>query len=261
MDRQKIEKIAQTPEDKHLLARIWDKINAGIRKNIPANTHFLSPREQAMAQFLFGDLPGLSFFGGYPEAERQMLCWLPDYLDEGYLQSDESPLVCLRATFWSGDALSHRDFLGALTGAGVTRDVLGDICVAPECCHLFAAREIAPYLLQNFTQAGRAHLHLEQIPLEQAEIPKPKTKEIRDTVASLRLDSIIASGFRISRGHAGEWIAAGKAAVNGLPCQKPDKAVAEGDKISVRGLGKIKIRTVSGQTKKGRISVVIDRYE
>ena len=43
-------------------------------------------------------------------------------------------------------------------------------------------------------------------------------------------------------------------------CEKPDKVVSEGCKISVRGLGKILLRTVNGQTKKGRISVIIDRY-
>ena len=45
MDRKNIEKIAHTPEDKLLLAKVWYKINAGILKNIPANTCFLSPIE------------------------------------------------------------------------------------------------------------------------------------------------------------------------------------------------------------------------
>ena len=260
MDRNAIEKIARTPEDKILLARVWDKINAGMRKNIPANTHFLSPRELEMTRYLFGDLPGLHRFGGYTDAERQMLCWLPDYLEEDYLQSPDSPLVCLQATFWNGDTPSHRDFLGALMGAGVAREAVGDICVGKGSACFFVTEEMAPYILQNFVSAGRTHLHLEAIPLQQVQIADPETKQIRDTVASLRLDSIISSGFRISRGLAGEYIAAGKAAIDGLPCEKPDKLVAEGMKISVRGLGKIKLTAINGQTKKGRISVVIDRY-
>ena len=73
MDRSNIEKIARTPEDKLLLAKVWDKINAGIRKNIPANTCFLTLRELDMTKYLFGDLEGLYSFGGYPDAERQML--------------------------------------------------------------------------------------------------------------------------------------------------------------------------------------------
>ena len=99
-----------------------------------------------------------------------------------------------------------------------------------------------------------------QIPLSQVQIAEPETKEIRDTVASLRLDSIVAAGFRMGRNAAAQYITAGKAAIDGLPCEKADKAVSEGAKISVRGLGKIKLKSVNGQTKKGRISVVIDRY-
>ena len=85
-------------------------------------------------------------------------------------------------------------------------------------------------------------------------------KELRDTLASLRLDSVISAGFRIGRSQAAQFISAGKAAIDGLPCEKPDKTVTEGAKISVRGLGKIKLQTVGGQTKKGRISVIIHRY-
>ena len=259
MDRANIEKIAKTTEDKVLLAKVWDKINTGMRKNIPANTGFLSLGELDMTRYLFGQVEGLYAFGGYPDAERQMLVYLPDYLDESALYHD-SPLACLRATFYEGDTLSHRDFLGALMGAGIARETVGDICVGKSSCDFFVTGEIAPYILQNFISAGRTKLRVEQIPLSDVSVPKPETKEIRDTLASLRLDSVIASGFRISRSLAAQYVSAGRTAINGLPCEKPDKAVEEGVKISVRGLGKILLKTVNGQTKKGRISVVIDRY-
>lgn len=260
MDRNNIEKIAQSADDRLLLAKLWDKINAGMRKNIPAATCFLSPREQEMARYLFGDAPGLTTFGGYADAERKMLCYVPEYLEESSLYADDSPLLCLRATFWDGDAPSHRDFLGALMGTGIARETVGDICVGKGSCDFFVTAEIAPYILQNFTSAGRTHLHLQAIPLSKVEIAEPEVKEIKDTVASLRLDSIISSGFRIGRSLAAQHISAGKAAIDGLPCEKPDKTVSEGMKISVRGLGKIKLATVGGNTKKGRISVIIHRY-
>ncbi|MDD5883221.1 MAG: YlmH/Sll1252 family protein [Firmicutes bacterium] len=260
MDRSNIDKITQSNEDKVLLAKLWDKITAGMRKNIPANTCFLSPREQEMANYLFGCPEGLHFFGGYPDAERKMLIYLPDYLDEAALYEEDAPCICLRAAFFQGDSPSHRDFLGALMGAGVARETVGDICVGEGSCDFFVTAEIAPYLLQNFTSAGRTKLHLEQIPLTDAAIPEPEVKEIRDTLASLRLDSVIASGFRIGRSLAAQYVTGGKAAMDGLPCEKPDKPVSEGVKISVRGLGKIKLVKVNGKTKKGRISVVIHRY-
>ena len=260
MDRSNIEKIAHTSEDRMLLAKLWDKINAGLWKNIPANTCFLSPRELEMARFLFGETEGLYAFGGYGDAERKMLVYLPEYLEESSLYDSDSPCVCLRATFYQGDSLSHRDFLGALMGAGIGRETVGDICVGKESCDFFVTAEIAPYILQNFTSAGRAKLHLETIPLAEAQIPEPEVKEIRDTLASLRLDSVISSGFRIGRSLAAQYVSAGKAAIDGLPCEKPDKNVTEGCKISVRGLGKIKLHAINGKTKKDRISVVIHHY-
>ena len=260
MDRGNIDKIAKTAEDRLLLAKLWDKINAGLRRDIPVATCFLSPRELEMSRYLFGDLPGLCSFGGYEEAERKMLVYLPEYLEESWLMEEGSPLVCLRATYYEGDSLTHRDFLGALMGSGIGRETVGDILPGTGSCDFFVTEEIAPYILRNFTGAGRAKVRMSQIPLSEVQIPTPETKEIRDTVASLRLDSVISSGFRIGRSLAAQYVTAGKAAIDGLPCEKPDKPVSEGSKISVRGLGKIKLRTVNGQTKKGRISIVIDRY-
>ena len=260
MDRANIEKIAHSPEDRVLLAKVWDKIQAGIRRDIPASTCFLSPRELEMTRFLFGDVPGLHTFGGYEDAERKMLVYLPEYLEEASLLEEDSPVVCLRATYYEADTLSHRDFLGALMGAGIARETVGDICVGSGSCDFFVTAEIALYIAQNFLSAGRTKLSVQQIQLTEVSVPEPEIKEIRDTLASLRLDSVISSGFRIGRSLAAQYVTAGKAAIDGLPCEKPDKPIPEGCKVSVRGLGKIKLAAVGGQTKKGRISVTIHRY-
>ncbi len=260
MDRSNIDKIANTPEDRMLLAKVWDKINTGMQRNIFSNSCFLSPRELEMTRLLFGEPEGLLRFGGYPEAERQMLCYLPDYLSEDTLSDDDAPIVCLRATYFNGDSLSHRDFLGALMGAGIARETIGDICVGSGSCDFFAVKEIVPYLLSNFNSAGRTKLRLQKIPLSDAQIPEPEVKEVCDTLASLRLDAVLGAGFKIARAPACAYINAGKASINGLPCTKSDKAILQGDTISVRGLGKIKLVQINGQTKKGRISVIIHRY-
>ena len=260
MNRSNIEKIASTQEDRILLAKLWDKINTGIQRNIISHTCFLTPRELEMSRFLFGSLPGLTAFGGYKDCEREMLIYLPDYLGEDVLYGDDSPLVCLRATYFHGDTLSHRDFLGALMGAGIARESVGDICVGQGSCDFFVATEVSNWILQNFTGAGRAKLNIQQIPLTDIQIPTPETRQIRDTLASLRLDSIISSGFRVGRSLAAQYVTTGRVAIDGLSCEKPDKTVPEGAKISVRGFGKIKLVSVNGITKKGRISVVIDRY-
>ena len=137
MDRNNIDKIAKTPEDRLLLAKVWDKINAGLRKGIPANSCFLAPRELEMTRLLFGEPEGLHRFGGYGDSERQMLIFLPEYMDEESLYWEDSPVACLRAVYYEGDSLTHRDFLGALMGAGVARETVGDICVGKGSCDFF----------------------------------------------------------------------------------------------------------------------------
>ncbi len=257
--KQKIEHLAQSGEDRVLLAKIYEKLSRASAGNIPGHTSFLSLREQDLILRLMGK-EGLTFFGGYEGAERAVACYVPDYLEPDALYEEDSPVVCLRATFYEKDKLTHRDFLGSLMGCGVKRETVGDICVSTGSCDFFVLREVAPYIEQNLISAGRVKLHVEQIPLIEAQIPVPETVVRRDTLASLRLDSVISAGFRTSRGQAAKYVQSGVVFVDGLPVTKPDKQIMEGTVIALRGMGKIRLTEVKGQTKKGRISVEIEKF-
>lgn len=261
MERDRINKISDLPEDRLLLAKLWDKVQNGMGKNIPISTCFLSPREQQLAAMLFGNADGLYFWGGYPEAERKTLCYLPDYMEESFLSCEDSPVACIRAAFYKADTPTHRDFLGALIGCGICRETVGDILVGSGNCDFFVTAEIAPYILQNLKSAGRTGLKLQHIPLWDVSVPEQSYTEIQDTVASLRFDSILSAGFRISRSSALTYIAAEKAFLDGIPCTRPEKQISQGSKMSVRGLGKIQLSQIKHTTKKGRIAVVIHRFD
>ena len=97
-------------------------------------------------------------------------------------------------------------------------------------------------------------------PLSGLEPPEQKVKAIRDTVATLRLDAVAASGFSTSRAKMADLIAAGKVSLNGRECLKPDRAVEAGDVLSCRGLGKCVLREVLGASKKGRTMILIERF-
>ena len=257
--REKIAHLAQSKEDEVLLARVYERITQAALRNVPASTCFLSKREQMLVQELLRG-ENFRFFGGAELSEREVCCYLPDYLDDDWLFSADGPIAAVRASFFEEGKLTHRDFLGSLMGCGIKRETVGDIFVSAGSCDFLVLREILPYLLQNLVSAGRTKLHVEEIALCDLHIPEQAVKTVRDTVSSLRLDGIVSSGFSISRGKAADYIAAGKCELNYLPCQKGDKAVSEGDKISVRGLGKILLKTVGGNTKKGRISIEISRF-
>lgn len=264
VERQKlIAALAYTPEDQVLLAQIWDRFSAGVRRNIPTATSFLSGREQILAEQLVrqGALGEPVFFGGSPNAERKVLCHVPDYYEpESYLMSEDGPLAALRVSFSAYDTLSHRDFLGSLMGQGIKRQVLGDIFPGEEHCDLLVLRDMADYFCRELTHVGRAKVETREISLSELTVPEQKVKVIRDTVASLRLDSIMASGFQLGRSKAAAHITSGKTEVNHVPVEKPDALVSEGDVISARGLGKVRVREVGGQTKKGRTALILEKY-
>ena len=115
-------------------------------------------------------------------------------------------------------------------------------------------------LLSQWEGAGRWKVRLEAIPLDRL-TPKPaQVKTIRDTVATPRLDAVLAAGFSLSRSKAAGYISAGKVAVNHRECLKSDKLVEEGDVLTCRGLGKCVVKEVPGQSKKGRTMLVLERY-
>ena len=166
----------------------------------------------------------------------------------------------MRCRWQSGDKLTHRDFLGSILGQGLDREKVGDILVGEGSCDIWVFRELSSYLLQNLTGAGRARLRVEEISLSDIEAPEKQVREVRDTVSSLRLDAVLATGFSTSRGKAADLISAGRVELNHRPCVKADRTVSEGDVMTCRGLGKCVLKEVSGLSKKGRTMIVMERY-
>ncbi len=248
-------------EQRILLANLLDRAHQSAQRNIPVASEFLSPAEQALARQVL-QAAGVGqqdycFWGGYPGAERCVAVFLPDWMDSDQADT-ESGLVALRATF--REPLTHRDFLGSLMALGIQRPRIGDILVDETQCDLVVKESIGAYLSQNWESAGRVKLSLCPIDLADLHIPVVNVQEIRDTVMSLRLDAVSSSGFRTSRSKMVNLIAGGKVRVNDLECTKSDKIIVQGDVISVRGLGKMKVEEVGGLSKKGRTNILLKRY-
>ncbi len=249
-------------DDAILLDYLDDKSSMCERRNILTYSYFLDERQQAisLAHFKKEHL-NIEFWGGFAGADRRLAVFLPEYLTlDDVVSENQLPLAYVRAEFIESDHLSHRDFLGSLIGAGVRRESIGDILVGDESCDFIVEKSVVPYLMSNLEHIGRTKPKISEITAEELSVPVTKTKTIKDTVASLRLDSIVASGFSMGRDAAASLIKGGKVTLNYLDCIKPDRAVAQGDVISARGRGKCRLTTVGGNTKKGRISVVIDKF-
>lgn len=264
MDKSKLlDRLGAAGEDRLLLAKVLDRAGQAQSRNIPAATDFLSPQQQALALDLLrlAYIPetGYTRLGGYEGAERNILLFLPDWLEAADAGS-QSPIRCLRASFREEEKLTHRDFLGSLMGMGIVREKVGDILVGPAGADLMVLDTVAEFLLQSWNSAGRARLTVTAIEPWEVRVPEVKCQEMRDTVSSLRLDAVASTGFRMSRGKAAELITSGRVQVNWRECTKLDKLLTAGDTVSARGFGKFELTEVGGVTKKGRTSIVLKRY-
>ncbi len=199
---------AKSAEERVLLGHILDKYDQCRQRNLPTNTAFLSPAEAQGARALLRAAAiheGFALLGGYEGAERRMLFFLPDWQEEA---DASDAMAFLRAAWHESEHPTHRDLLGSLMALGVERETLGDILVSEGSADLIVSAGVAQYLLDNWTGAGRTALRLTAIGADALRVPEQKVKEIRDTVATLRLDAVTAAGFSVSRGKAAELIAA-----------------------------------------------------
>ena len=263
----------ESKEDKLLLAQLADKQRQCEQRQYPVCSDFLDPRQQALAQAAFAKRVACCFWGGYAEAERRLLVFLPDYISQEEAAQDSSlmwptaedePLLVLRARPTARQSkLSHRDYLGALLSLGISRNKMGDLLVRDEpeeSADIIILRELADYLLLNFERAGRCSLTTELLPASVLQHNKPKVELLKLNVSSLRLDAVAAAAFGVSRSKAAAAIAARLVAVDGLPQEKPDCTLTEGRHISWQGKGKVRLAEVGGKTRKERLWLAIEKY-
>ena len=249
-------------EDQMLLASVNDKLDQAMSMYMVTRTNFLDMRQKTLVADAWKTMGKgqkeirLEFFGGYEDAERTVAFFLPDYMED--LPAE---LCVIRAASPArGRKLSHRDYLGSLTGLGLKREVIGDILVGEHSADIIILDEIKDFLLLNYDKAGRTSLTLEAVSLDELKIPDRRVQIVKDTVASLRLDGVIASAFGLSRGKAAEAVKAGIVFVNGMQEDKIDSQVSQGDKLVLRGKGKAYLKEVGGRTRKDRIFIEIERY-
>ena len=260
-------KFTSDEDEKLLLCRVMDKYNAMRNGGYMTYTGFLSDRAAILAERLLKHLGASEneyfFDGGYDNASRKIAVFIPDYMtDEDGRSKENSPLKFVRASYYKEYELSHRDFLGALLGDGVSRDVLGDILVNPEGLKtdIVVMDSILEYMLHSFFFVGRAKVDTSEITREELLVPEQKTETVKDTVASLRLDGVISAALGMSRDKASAAVARGLVELNHFPCAKGEKLLSEGDAVTVRGFGKFILSQVGNLSKKGRIFIEIKRF-
>lgn len=253
-------------EDNLLLGQAEDKINQCFNRSMPTNTIFLDQHQQSLLRGAFMRNENgctLEFYGGYDDAERVILLCLPDYVTADMAEIERiETLTIMRVMRNSigGRPLGHGDYLGSLTGLGISRNMIGDILVRDDGADIIVTAEIAEFILKDYVKAGSVDISVTRHPISELIIPERKFKRITDTVASMRLDNLTASAFGISRTKAAQAIGRGLVFVNHIEAVKADMQLDEGAQIVLRHKGKAELTEVGGQSRKGRIYVVFNKY-
>ena len=258
-------------ESGYLESRIRELADRAYNNEYLTNTEFLSVSEQASFYDALRKLGipadsdrafGVRFTlqGGYDDAERRAAFFLPSWLDmETFIKNEQTVpevLTCLHLrplqTKFS-DSLTHRDYLGALMSLGIERDRTGDILIDHEdhSAYIFIFKNVAELVCRELIRVRRTSVSAEEIPPAQCTV-RPAFEIREGSVASERLDAVLAFVLRLARNKAQELIAREDVFVDGRTARSGGAVLREGARVSVKGHGKFIYEGVLTSTKKGR---------
>ncbi len=226
-------------------------------RNIFVYSDFLNIYEQDL---LFKTIKrDVTLFGGFSSAERQIACFGNED-DFGF--SPDYPISLIAITPVNkkfSDELSHRDFLGSVLALGLKRETLGDILIKENCGYLFCLKAVSAFISENLTKIKHTTVKcslLEEIP----EIISPKPEEAVITVSSERADVVIGAVYKLSRSESNTLFTSKKVFINNKLTENNSGKLKENDIISVRGHGRFIFKEISGNTKKGKLRIEIQKY-
>lgn len=250
--------------------RFVELSRTAYQRDIITYSDFLNLNEQNILHTLPKDRLFTRFvsFGGYGMAERQMAAFIPDALYLRWGKTDpepadiQYPFCALKTAPLNkrfAEELNHRDYLGAVLNLGIERSKIGDILIDEGGAIVFTHRDLSEMICRELTRVRHTSVRTEELPVSEIDYT-PAYEEIRGTVASVRLDSLLALAFSSSRTRLTGLIEGAKVYVNGKLVTSNGYQPSEGDIVSVRGMGKFRFASTGTRTRKNRIMVMIHKF-
>ena len=246
--------------DDLLRGRIEDLSAQAAARGCYLFSDFLTPAEQSLVLSLERQLPvPLTFSGGFDQAERRMVGFgAPE--EAGY--EIVFPITVLEVRPLNekfSDTLTHRDFLGAILNLGIDRKLTGDILTDGSSAWVFAEDHISDFIADSLTRVKHTAVSVRKVEeVPDGVLPQPQTVTL--TLASLRLDLVISKAFHIPRKDVLSLLKAERVFVNSRLQTKATYILREKDLISVRGYGRVRYLYTEGDTRKGNLRILAERY-
>ncbi len=241
--------------------RLLDLSKQADIKGIVCFSDFLNLNEQNIYHSLTNNLyTQTNVFGGYENAERQMVAFLPDALCYEW----DYPIRCIHIKpkypkF--AEKLSHRDVLGALMSLGIERKRLGDILCLEEDYYVFCHEDICDFIMESLSQIRHTMVDLSEELEYKALSSNIQLEEQFDMIASNRIDCIIARACHLSRSEAAMYLSAEKVFINGKCITNCNQSCPDGAIVSVRGKTRFIFESQNTLSKKGKLRVKFSFYK
>ena len=254
-------------EEKLIIAKLLDKIKLSKSSNKIVNTEFLSIYQKQIIQKKLNELgiKNYIFFGGYNEAEGQILIIYPEKFDIDIVNKNLKNIIKvikIKLPKELEGKYSHRDYLGSIMQLGLNRNRIGDIIVYSDRAYIIVLKENTEYLvnyLSDFVKFRKAKMEL--IDYTDIEVKPIEYEEFNILINSMRLDNFVSEIANISRSKAEEMLKQEKIYINSKVETKSSKTVKENDILVMRGKGKYLVYKISKKKKKGKIIVNIKKYK
>lgn len=252
--------------EQHIVMRkIIDKAEAVLKYHETAYTDFLDPYQRELAASILNRLD-VSYYGegGLLDAERKSIIIFPDYMTKETIKEslDEYPIKAIKIEgSFKFNSVSHRDFLGAILGLGIKREVVGDIFIKEDFATVILHGEISDFVMYNLKQIGKESVDIKEIDLRDVEKPIEEYTDVNLTISSLRLDALVSGICKISRNKSTILINQSKVKVNWRPIDNISFEINQGDVLSIRGFGRLKLVECMGHSKKGREKIRVRVYK
>ena len=240
------------PDEKQFIDRVLDWMDRVENNYSVVTTYFLNPREVEILESL-ANKRELQIFStqDISQTELTKIIIAPEFYQ---LDESDFDLALLEISYAKKFyQLKHSQILGSFLGqTGIRRSEIGDIVLNEGRAQVFVSKHLLEIFQNNIEKIGPAPVKFVEKTLE--ELIKTEDNSVIKVilVSSLRIDKIIASTFEISRNLAVNMLQLRKVKLNYLEIEKKDFPVEQGDLISVRGLGRIKVLKILGETKKGK---------
>lgn len=254
-------------EEKLLIAKLSDKLKMCKTRNKIVHTDFLNMYQERILKQELEHLKETNyiFTGGYDLSESKMLIIYPEKLTEDIVERNiENIIKAIKIELPNEQKgkYAHKDYLGTIMQFGLTRERIGDIVVYDDCAYITVMKENVQYIKDSLITTKKfKKSKIEIINANEIIAKTPEFEELKITVNSPRLDSIVSEIGKISRNESYKLIESELVSVNCKIETRQTKMIEQGDLLIIRKKGKFIVDEFLNTNRKGKQVITIKKYK